>query len=272
MCSDSKEIGMQYGLVIDISCCGSDCFGQLNNPVMSSMTIVNEKMEKIKSWVYFVRPEEEITDAALTIHRISRDYIDQIPTDVLDLDTYLSTAYSILSKCRDKGFYLIGFNHMSFDLGILNQHFTQRLNMSAIEWPKDRVVDIMNLCSKYNDFRSVGNFTLDACFVHYFKNDKEAMSEFYGFAHNAENDSLMEIRLLTEFMNVNSVSSFDGLVDMQNKVLPFEVFSWGKYKGLTLEKVFSIDRQYVNWCLKNSDVKTRHPDLIKKIQALYMKV
>lgn len=45
-------------------------------------------------------------------------------------------------------------------------------------------------------------------------------------------------------------------------------FPFGKYKHIAVRDVFEKDKQYVEWCLNNDNMKNKYPDFIFEVQKI----
>ena len=243
---------MNYALIIDICCCGSDCYGQLNNPILSEFRIISDQFETKKIISHTIIPNEPITAYTELMTGESLESIRSNESSV-ELNSYLESAYSVLSKCMSGGMYLIGYNHINYDLKILNDHFTKILKKPEIVWPPEKVIDVAELCKHVLPYKEVGTFTMDACW-YYINHEKNVT------LHIPSCDNTILIDLMQYCMNGKS---FDETYNMMNVDYEFNEFMWGKYKGMSFDYVYNNDRNYIYWLLKNA--KNNIP-LIKRIK------
>ncbi len=209
-----------------------------------------------KTWL--VNPEMEIPKEASEIHGITNEKVVTEPT-FKELATEVS---EIISGCD-----LAGFNSNRFDIPLL----AEELMRAGIDFDmKDRkAIDVQVI------FHKKEQRTLSAGYQFYC--DKELDG-----AHSAEADTnaTYEILLaqldkyddigdsvdeLSEFSTYKKRVDFAGFILLNDKEQ--EIFSFGKYKGRTVEEVFRENPGYNAW-IQKSDFPLYTKKVLKEIKKL----
>lgn len=189
----------------------------------------------------FIRPEGnyEITLGAYYKHNISPQILNDKPT-----------FKEVAQQIRDffsGDFVVLTYNGLSFDLSFL-----------AIEF--NRIGEEFSLLDKelYDSFlieKKRNNLTLEGRFQHYYgctMADKglqshNALSDvkatFMVFAKQQQEEPFGPEEVLTECNTIN-------LMEFKDELKP--CFTVGKYRGIPIEVVYNIDKQYLEWVISNS--------------------
>lgn len=238
-----RNMNTDYGLMIDIACCGSDCFGNLNNPIASSFRVLDGNLEVLRSKDCLIVPNETITNSAKLEFGLDLESI-KASEDSISLEDYVKFAWNTLSACNERGFYLLGFNQVGYDLKILNAHFSKYLGKEIV-WREDRIINACDVCRLVLPYREVGSFTMDSV-MFWIDGTKNSV-------HLPKNDVDLTIRMIRHCMEKTGCTE-GRFSELYRKVFvekPFEEFTFGKYKGLRFEEVLAKDRGYIMWLSKN---------------------
>ncbi|WP_299668596.1 3'-5' exonuclease [uncultured Polaribacter sp.] len=208
-----------------------------------------------KTWL--VNPEIEIPQGATDVHGITNEKVVTEPT-FKELAQEVSTMI--------EGCDLAGFNSNRFDIPLL----AEELMRVGIDFDmKDRkAIDVQVI------FHKKEQRTLGAGYQFYCGKELEG-------AHGAEADTnaTYEILLaqvdkyedignsvdtLSEFSTHGVRADFAGFILMNDEKQ--EIFSFGKYKGRTVEEVFKENPGYHNW-IQNADFPLYTKKVLKEIKA-----
>ncbi|MFD2528971.1 MULTISPECIES: exonuclease domain-containing protein [Polaribacter] len=207
-----------------------------------------------KTWL--VNPEIEIPQSSIDVHGITNEKIANEPTF-----KELATEVSAMIEGCD----LAGFNSNRFDIPLL----AEELMRAGIDFDmQDRkAIDVQVI------FHKKEQRTLSAGYQFYCGRELEG-------AHGAEADTnaTYEILLaqldkyddiensvdaLSEYSTHGERADFAGFILMNDKKQ--EIFSFGKYKGRTVEEVFKENPGYNNW-MQNADFPLYTKKVLRQIK------
>ena len=198
-----------------------------------------------------INPEMPIPAEATAVHGITDE-------DVRDEPTFRQIAKSLAQFIEGCDFG--GFNSNRFDLPVLVEEFL-RAGVD-VDFKRRRFVDVQNI------FHKKEQRTLVAAYKFYCDKDLEN-------AHSAEADTLATyevleaqigrypdigdtVEQLAEFSSNGTIVDFAGRIALDDKGR--EVFTFGKYKGRSVEEVFRAEPSYYTWMMEGS-----FPQYTKKI-------
>jgi DNA polymerase-3 subunit epsilon len=194
-----------------------------------------------KTWL--VNPEMPIPLQSTAIHGISNEKVANEPT-------FKDLAHLVYAMIKDSD--LAGFNSDRFDIPLL----AEELLRAGLDFDmKSRVsVDIQTI------FHKMEERTLGAAYKFYCGQSLEN-------AHSAEADTMAtfeilkaqldrypdlenDMKLLSEFTTRKKLADFAGMIafDKDNE----EVFTFGKHKGIKVEKILETEPGYFSW-IQNAD-------------------
>lgn len=199
-----------------------------------------------------INPTIPIPAEASAIHHITDE-------DVKDCPTFRQIAKSLKSFMEGCDFG--GFNSNRFDLPLLVEEF-MRAGVD-INFRNRKYIDVQNIFHKKEER------TLVAAYRFY------CNKELGDAAHGAEADTMAtyevlkaqldrypdlenDVEFLSKYSTRNETADFAGRIIFNDK--GEEVFSFGKYKGQSVEKIFASDPSYYDWMM-NGDF----PQYTKKV-------
>ncbi len=199
-----------------------------------------------------INPTVPIPAEASAIHHITDE-------DVKDCPTFRQIAKSLKSFMEGCDFG--GFNSNRFDLPLLVEEF-MRAGVD-VNFRNRKYIDVQNIFHKKEER------TLVAAYRFY------CNKELGDAAHGAEADTIAtyevlkaqldrypdlenDVDFLSKYSTRNETADFAGRIIFNDK--GEEVFSFGKYKGRSVEKVFATDPSYYDWMM-NGDF----PQYTKKV-------
>ncbi|HJN05236.1 MAG TPA: 3'-5' exonuclease [Bacteroidales bacterium] len=234
---------------------------------ISILKLNTNSTREIRTWL--LNPEYPICKEASMIHGYSND-------DLTDKPTFKQVAKDIsrfLTSCD-----LAGYNALKFDIPMLVEEFL-RANVD-FEIKKRRLVDVQNI------FMKMEQRSLNAAYRFYL--GKELKN-----AHNAEADTLATFEILeaqldryadveykdkegntsipviNDIQSLNDFSSHHKNADLMGQIIfnkeGKETINFGKYKGKTVEEIFSKDPSYYSWIMK-ADFPQYTKNLMTKIK------
>lgn len=221
---------------------------------MAILKVFPNGNKESKTWL--VNPEIEIPEQSIAVHGITNEKVAKEPT-FKELATKVN---DMIAGCD-----LAGFNSNRFDIPLL----AEELMRVGIDFDmKDRkAIDVQVI------FHKKEQRTLGAGYQFYCDKELEG-------AHGAEADTnaTYEILLaqvekygdigntvdtLSEYSTHGERADFAGFILMNDKKQ--EVFSFGKYRGRTVEEVFKENPGYNNW-IQNADFPLYTKKVLKGIK------
>ena len=194
-----------------------------------------------KTWL--VNPEMEIPQESIDVHGITNEKVAEEPT-------FKELAGQISAMIADSD--LAGFNSNRFDIPLL----AEELMRAGIDFDmKNRkAIDVQVI------FHKKEQRTLSAGYqfycgkelkgAHGAEADTNATYEILLAQLDKYDDIENSVAALSEFSTNGERADFAGFVLMNDKKQ--EIFSFGKYKGRTVEEVFKENPGYNNW-MQNAD-------------------
>lgn len=224
-----------------------------------------------ETMVHLLNPTIPISPESFEIHGISQEQVKDEPT----FSEMASTFAKFIGNAD-----LAGYNAIKFDIPLLVEEFLR--SEVDFELKNRKLVDVQNI------FHKMEPRNLAAAYKFYCNRELEN-------AHSAEADTRATYEILkaqldryngTAYKNrdgeishpiVNDISSLSEFsyhtrnADLVGHIIynekEEEVFNFGKYKGKTVEKVFSMEPQYYDWMMKS-----KFPRSTKKvITSIYLR-
>ena len=203
-----------------------------------------------------INPEMHIPEEATAVHGITDD-------DVRDCPRFAQVAKSLAQFLEGCDFG--GFNSNRFDLPVLVEEF-MRAGVD-VNFKRLRFVDVQNI------FHKMEQRTLVAAYKIYC--DKDLTD-----AHSAEADTMAtyevlkaqldrypelqnDIDALADFSSRGETADYAGRIGYDDKGV--EVFTFGKYRGRSVERVFEEDPSYYTWIM-NGDFPLYTKKVITEIR------
>jgi len=211
---------------------------------------------KEETHTWRVNPTIPIPAGASAVHGI-------YDADVADKPTFAHLAAEVNGLIQDSD--LAGYNSNKFDIPLLAEEFLR----AGIEFDmsKRRAVDVQNI------FHRMEQRTLTAAYKFYCDKSLED-------AHSAEADVLAtyevlksqldryeelenDMSFLAEFSNRQKVADFAGFIAYNGHGQ--EIFTFGKYRGQTVESVLQENPGYYSW-IQNADFPLYTKQVLTKIR------
>lgn len=206
---------------------------------ISILKVQPDGSKEQRTWI--VNPTVQIPEEVVLIHGISNEMVANQPT-------FKEVAHQIIAMIKDAD--LAGYNSNKFDIPML----AEELLRAEIDFDmkKRMAIDVQNI------FHRMEQRTLSAAYKFYCQKDLEG-------AHTADADTLAtyeillaqierypelqgDVAFLSEFSNRQKVADFAGFIAFDDA--GEEIFTFGKYKGKAVLKVFKEDPGYYSWMQK----------------------
>lgn len=260
---------------IDIFTTQNDLFGKHNCPVQFSYQVFDESdiydkgkfiLNPENSNTINIIPDEDMSMAGYRTTGMNDDYIKSGEYNGVELSQALENIYGVLTDFLNNGYYIMGYNHVKYDLDILNSSFERVLQKSRIDFPKDKIIDVMEFAENIISVTKCGNYATDSVFLA-LTNDLTKLETLKSVKSTLTDMKLTKLILMMLLNKISTERKFtcSEIVTIIDKLKrKVNRFNFGKYKGLTLEEVFKKDTQYVSWLLKHTDKQY----LTEKLRAM----
>ncbi len=187
-----------------------------------------------------INPEMPIPPSSTAIHGITDE-------DVADCPTFAQVARSLAQFVEGCDFG--GFNSNRFDVPVLVEEFL-RANVD-IDFSRRSFVDVQNIFHKKEQRTLVAAYKFycdkDLTDAHSAEADTVATYEVFLAQLERYDDLPQDIEGLAEYSTHNKMADFAGRIIFNEDGV--EVFSFGKYKGVSVEEVFNREPSYYNWMM-----------------------
>ncbi|UAM96684.1 3'-5' exonuclease [Polaribacter litorisediminis] len=208
-----------------------------------------------KTWL--VNPEVEIPEESTAVHGITNEKVATEPT----FKELALQVNEMIAGCD-----LAGFNSNRFDIPLL----AEELMRVGIDFDmKDRkAIDVQVIFHK-KEQRTLGAGYQFYCGqelegAHGAEADTNATYEILLAQVDKYNDIGNTVDALSEYSTHGERADFAGFILMNDKKQ--EVFSFGKYRGRTVEEVFKENPGYHNW-IQNADFPLYTKKVLKHIKV-----
>ena len=234
---------MENCAFIDIFTTHNDLYGHYNSPIQFCCEIYKNN-EIFDQDLFLIKPPRQKIiniipyEPMMVSGKINIGY--NIPSETnggIILKDALESIYKLLKTFKEKNIYIIGYNHIDYDLRILNEHFEKVLNYEKIEFPEDHLIDVMKLAEKKIEVHFIGNYTMDS--VYMFINDNYDAYKTLRNNRSTITDISMTKEIfskLVDLENNDEVSlKFSDIVKIINEPKEVNVFNFGKYNKIVKE-------------------------------------
>lgn len=196
-----------------------------------------------ESHTWLVNPERDIPAEVVAIHGISNEKVENEPT----FQQLANRVHDLIKGCD-----LAGYNSNRFDIPLL----VEELLRAGIDFEMKNVVavDVQTI------FHKKEQRTLSAAYqfycgkdledAHSAQADTEATYEVLKSQLDKYEDLENDVKWLSSFSSRKKAVDFAGFIAMDKK--GNEVFTFGKYKGKSVEKVLEEEPGYFGW-IQNAD-------------------
>lgn len=268
---------MENCAFIDIFTTHNDLYGHYNSPIQFCCEIY--KNDEIFNQGLFLNkpPRQKVIniipyEPMMISGKINIGY--NIPSETnggLILKDALESIYKLLKTFNEKNIYIIGYNHIDYDLRILNEHFEKVLNYEKIEFSDDHLIDVMKLAEKRIEVQFIGNYTMDSVYM-FLKDNYDAYKTLRNNRSTISDISMTKeiFSKLVDLEHNDEISlKFSDIVKMINEPKDISFFNFGKYKGALISDIFEKDRQYISWLMRNGDIRRKNPDLFNTLKKMF---
>lgn len=214
-------------------------------------------------------PDERIMMPGFVSSGISPDFVNTSDYSGFELKVGLEKIYNVLKSITEKGLYVVGYNHVNYDLKILNEHFTRILGVNPIQFDRKLMLDVMRMSERMIPLIEIGSYSMDSVFAYLFGDVRKLMNL------RMNRNTSTEIRLTKMMFREIVKRTLPGnpelynVSEWTNRPLDVSVMRFGKYKGLPLSRVFELDQKYLNWIRGNREMKASNPELVNAVEGLF---
>jgi len=208
---------------------------------ISILKIYPDGERESRTWL--VNPEMQMSDEVIAIHGISNE-------KVADKPSFKELAHRVMDMIKDSD--LAGYNSNKYDIPLLVEEFL-RADI-PFEMGKRVAVDVQNI------FHKKEQRTLSAAYkfycgkelinAHSAEADTEATYEILKSQLDRYDDLENNMDFLAEYSNRFRAADFAGFIVFNEE--GEECFSFGKYRGKTVDSVLNSDPGYYGW-VQNAD-------------------
>lgn len=203
-----------------------------------------------------INPEMHIPEEATAVHGITDD-------DVRDCPRFAQVAKSLAQFLEGCDFG--GFNSNRFDLPVLVEEFL-RAGID-VNFKRRRFVDVQNIFHKMEQRTLVAAYKFycgkDLTDAHSAQADTMATYEVLKAQLDRYPELRNDIDALAEFSSRGETADYAGRIGYDDKGV--EVFTFGKYRGRSVERVFEEDPSYYSWIM-NGDFPLYTKKVITEIR------
>ena len=221
---------------------------------ISMLKIFPNGTEESNTWL--VNPEIEIPAETSAIHGITNERVVTEPT----FKELAQTVYDMISDAD-----LAGFNSNRFDIPLLAEEFLR----AGIDFDMNdrKAIDVQVIFHKKEQRTlSAGyKFYCDRILedAHSAEADTKATYEILKAQLDRYDDIENSVEALSNFSTHSKRADFAGFILFNNE--DQEIFSFGKYKGRTVEDVFNENPGYNAW-IQNADFPLYTKKVLKEIK------
>ena len=261
-------------LMVDILCLGTKTADKPDTPFQIELRILDDstrEIETVSRKTFNINVTETVPYS--TMFSLNKyEFSNEGGQDIVGC---LCQVHDIISKCKERGFYLIGFNHVSYDMEILNENFTkylegERFNDSpkTITFDKDKIIDVMTLAGLTYDKKIIGSVSMGACFTYisYEKSDISSVENWKNNEKTCEGDNDVTLEIYKDCLRRDNLTDFKSVSDFIYSPRKYETFPFGKYKDFKISDVFHKDYGYVKWLMTYDKANLNYPGLIESIK------
>ena len=261
------------GIIVRVLPTDNTLYGNANNPLHVGIQTydLDKESQKECSLIKMI-PEEEIPVSTTVRTGISKESIEQDienePGSWIPLKEGLKKIHAILKAAHDGGWWSIGFNHVSYDMKILNDNF-RKFGMEEICFDREKTIDLMMVAENILDFRKVGSFNFPTVYSMLCASKSGILPEYF---QTTRTDVEFECRCLVELVSrtVNIDEDFQDLWNFAHGPRKITGMTFGKYKGLTLEEVAVKDNGYLCWIIRNKEIGQKNPNLVQSCKDVLL--
>jgi hypothetical protein len=264
---------MENCVFIDIFTTQNDLYGKNNCPIQFCCEVfTNEELfdyEKLfnpeRRKIFNIIPDEEISIPGFINSGFKTEDIKTSDFNGVELVEALNTIYKLLSTFKNRNFYIIGYNHIRYDIEILNAHFKRILNLEPIVFDEHHVIDLMKVAENKISIDKIWSYSMESVLTYLTKdcNMYKSLRTNRTTATDIKITKMIFKEFFYEYMSLSEISEKSG--EIQN----VDILNFGKYKGAKIDYVFENDKQYCSWLTKNKDIIKQNKKLIEKIISMY---
>ena len=264
------NIDMNVLAVIDTLTTMNDLKGGNNCPVAFLVDVFEEECffdgrGNPKTKEIFMVPDEPVLGNGRALHGIVDGGDSETDHTFLSLEDGLKKTHEILSAFAKNGICVAGYGIESFDLKTLNENFTRVLGEPPVIFERKHLIDVERLSKLLVDVRKCGNYSQSSVLATVNYSTFESLRGIVPYRKSISETEALLRELTNNFQVGKSLEEISNFLSVPHDV---EVFQSGKYKGMKIEDVYNIDRQYFTWILKNKQFYENDKDMLDKVKTL----
>ncbi len=263
-------------LMIDMLCLGTKTVDKPDTPLQVELRILDDsgsEIETVSKKTFDINVTEQVPYS--TMFSLNRyEFNGEGGMDIVEC---MCKVHDIVLKCKERGFYLLGFNHVSYDMEILNENFTKYLkggrsddSPKTIMFDKDKIIDVMTLANLTYDKNVIGSMSMGACFAYISdaKTNPHLVRNWRDGEKTCERDNDVTLEIYRNCLTRNGLTDFKSVSDFIYSPRKYETFPFGKYKDFRISDVFHKDYGYVKWLMTYDKANSSYPGLLESIKEV----
>lgn len=274
---------MQQAAFIDIFTTQNDLYGKNNCPIQFCCEFVSDDdmndvehpekfMNPSKRKVFNIIPDEPIMMSGYIASGFNTDDTRTSDYNGFTLDVSLTAIKKILSAVESRNIFLIGYNHLNYDIKVINENLLRVLGMDPCVFNDRFVIDVMRFAEAAIPVREIGNYTMDSVFT-YLSGNPSKLNSIRQNKSTVTELKLTKMIMLSLVKRLGKKMSFSDIVDFINgQEKNQDTFTFGKYKGMKFSDVYGIDIGYLSWIVGNKELNKTKPYLVGNAKKLLSEV
>lgn len=264
---------MENCAFIDIFTTQNDLYGKNNCPIQFCCEVfTNEELYDMGKFfkperrkIFNIIPDEDISIPGFINSGFRTEDIRTSDFNGVELPDALQTIYKLLTTFKNKNFYIIGYNHIKYDIEILNAHFKRILNLEPITFDEHHIIDLMKVAENKITIDKIWSYSMESVMTYLTKdcNMYKSLRTNKSTATDIKITKMIFKEFFYEHMTLSEIS------ENSREFQDISVLNFGKYKGASIEYVFENDKQYCAWLTKNKDMIKQNRKLVEKILTMY---
>lgn len=274
---------MQQAAFIDIFTTQNDLYGKNNCPIQFCCEFVSDDdmndvehpekfMNPSRRKVFNIIPDEPIMMSGYNASGFKTEDTKTSDYNGFTLDVSLTAIKKILSAVENRNIFLVGYNHLNYDIKIINEHFLRVLGLEPCVFNDRFVIDVMRFAEASIPVCEIGNYAMDSAFT-YLVGSPPRLN-----ALRQNRSTITELRLTKMIMlslvkRLGKKLSFSDIVEfIDEQEKKQDTFTFGKYKGMKYSEVYNIDIGYLSWIVGNKELNKTKPYLVGNVKKLLAEV
>lgn len=274
---------MQQAAFIDIFTTQNDLYGKNNCPIQFCCEFISDDdmndtehpekfMNPSRRKVFNIIPDESIMMSGYIESGFKTEDTKTSDYNGQPLDVSLAAIQRILNAVESREIFLIGYNHVNYDIKLINENLLRVLGVDPCVFNNNRVIDVMRLAESVIPIHEIGNYSMDSVFT-YLEGSPIRLSGLRQNKSTVTELKLTKMIMLSLIKRIGKRMSFSDIVGfIRDQEQNQDTFTFGKYKGMKFSDVFNIDIGYLSWISNNAEISKSRPRLVDNIKKILSEV